>query len=95
MLQVRSRAAARNAARPSIARRYDSAPNPQITPLATAEMRRVVAKVLAREDVRQMHLDDRRVDGADRVVQRDRGMRVGAGVQHHAGRVGRLVQPVD
>ena len=57
--------------------------------------RRMVAKFLARENVREMHFDDRRVDRADRIVERDRGMRVGAGVQNHAGRIGRLVQPVD
>ena len=55
----------------------------------------MVAKVLAREDIREMHLDDRRVDRADGVVKGDRGVRVGAGVQNDSRRVGRLVQPVD
>src|SRR3546814_9757606 len=56
-----------------------------------------VPKRLAGVRIRQMHLDHRRRDRLDRVVERDRAMRVGAGIDDH--RLGApglgLVEPVD
>ena len=51
---------------------------------------------LAGEDVGEMHLDHRQADGADGVVEGDRGVAVGAGIEHDAARrAGRLLDPVD
>src|SRR3954454_19591418 len=61
----------------------------------------VLPELLARVHVRHVHLHDRHVRARDRVPQRHRRVRVGAGVQHHADDVpggvaaARLLHPVD
>ena len=56
----------------------------------------MMAKALAAEDVREMHLDHRQVGGEERVEHRDRGMGQGAGVQDDpVRRLARLLDPVD
>ena len=56
----------------------------------------VVAEASRACDVRDVHLDHRRVEGLQRVEDRHRGMREGAGVDDDARRrPARLVDPVD
>ncbi len=58
--------------------------------------KRVMAEALAGDNVGKMHLDDRNAGAAQRVVDRDRSMGVGAGVKHDAGGfIARLLDPVD
>src|SRR5439155_8767736 len=56
----------------------------------------MMAKGLATENVRQVHLDDRQLGGVERVEDRDRGVGEGTGVQDDpVGLLARLVDPVD
>src|SRR5262249_29881825 len=56
----------------------------------------VVAEGLAPIDVGEMDLDDRQLGGGKRVHERDRGVRVGAGIEDDAvGGLPRLVDPID
>ena len=56
----------------------------------------MVAEILAAMDVRDMHLEDRKIAGLERVENGDRGVGIGAGIYDEAGdgRT-RLVNPVD
>src|SRR2546426_4442856 len=62
---------------------------------------RVVPEFLPGMDVRDVKLDDRRVGPLDRVVQRDRPVGEGAGIEHDANHVprrdfaARFMNPVD
>lgn len=56
----------------------------------------MVPEGLALEDVGKVDLDHRQVGAAQRVVDRDRGMGIGAGIDDDAGRAAaRLLDPVD
>ena len=52
-----------------------------------------MAELLSRMYIRDMHLDDRRLQRADAVVQGDARMRVGPGIQHDAVVDGRTQEP--
>ena len=56
---------------------------------------RLAADLLACVDVAEVHLDDRRLEGGERVGERERGVRVGRGVEDHAVPVAMLLQHVD
>ena len=56
----------------------------------------MVAKILAAENIRQMHLDHRQLGGVQRVEDRHRGMRQRAGIEDDAvGQLARLLDPID
>src|SRR5262245_52503893 len=44
-----------------------------------------VAKAFAREDVADVHFDDRQLDRGDGVAESHRGVGIGAGIDDHAG----------
>ena len=58
---------------------------------------RMMAKIVARKDVADVDLDHRHRDRRNGVADRDRGVRVAAGIEHHAGGFlgAGLVDPVD
>src|SRR5574341_292249 len=71
-------------------------PKPFDRPDAYGGGERPAPEFLARLGVRQMALDDRQADGADRVAQGDRGVGVAAGVEDHPTGPGPgIVQGVD
>ena len=55
-----------------------------------------MAEGLALVDIRQMDFDDRQVAGLQRVMDGDRGMRIGGGIEHDAAAPSaRLLDPGD
>ena len=65
-------------------------------PLAHIAEERVAAVFLAGEDVADVHLDNRRGDGGNGIMQRHAGVAVAPGVEDYAiRRETHLVQPVD
>src|SRR4051812_24874862 len=58
---------------------------------------RMMAKVFAREDVADVHLDHRHLHRRDCIANRDRGVSIAAGVEHDAGSFlcPGLMDPID